>query len=205
MVQQVGRPGRSLPVAARSSPDAGPPRRPWRQRALVASSVTLRRRRRRRPRSGGSCRSPPGVSWLGRRLSTTATRARRTLAWSPRIGVAPVEARPGPRWQVGPAASAVTRSASASQSAAMSTTRRTLPLVSPLRQSRPRDREEVDIAGRDRRVERLAIHPRQHQDRPVASVSHDGRGEAVGAEADRGRIDHAAIAGPTGRPPPLPP
>jgi hypothetical protein len=45
------------------------------------------------------------------------------------------------RWQVGPAGWTVTSSASPSQSSEASRTCRTLPEVSPLRQSRPRERE----------------------------------------------------------------
>ena len=172
---------------------------------FVASSVTLRAARRRLSRSAG------GVGALGRFMARSAivdhsdSSQANPCGGRRRSASLPSKHDRVPRWQVGPAASAVTRSASASQSAAMSTTRRTLPLVSPLRQSRLRDREEVDIAGRDRRVERLAVHPRQHQDRAVASVSHDaGARPSAPKRTVVGSITRRS-AGPTGRPPPSPP
>ena len=85
----------------------------------------------------------------------------------------------------------MTSRASPSQSSAMRTSRRTLPLVSPFRQSRSRDREwKWTIAGRERGGQGLGIHPGHHQDTPVGDVLHDGRDEPVGAERDLG----AAVA-----------
>ena len=57
-----------------------------------------------------------------------------------------------------------------------------MPLVSPFRHSRSREREwKWTLAGLERRVERLAIHPREHQDPAVGGVLDDRRDEAVGA------------------------
>ena len=53
---------------------------------------------------------------------------------------------------------------------------------------------EVDVARRERRVERLAVHPGEHQHLAVRGVADDRRDEAVGAEADGVRVDHAATA-----------
>ena len=89
-----------------------------------------------------------------------------------------------PRWQVGPAGSTVTSSASASQSVARSTSRRTLPLVSPLRQSRSREREwkwtspVASVAASASASIQASISTR-----PSRGVLDDRRDEAVGAEA----------------------
>ena len=58
-----------------------------------------------------------------------------------------------------------------------------LPLVSPLRQRRSRDREwKWTLAGRERRRQRLGVDVGEHQDAAVGDVLDDDRDEAVGAE-----------------------
>ena len=67
----------------------------------------------------------------------------------------------------------------------------------------------MDLAGRDRRGERLGIHAGEHQHASVARVLGDGRDEAIRAEADRAAattVAHATAAGDEAdrrrRPPP---
>ena len=43
----------------------------------------------------------------------------------------------------------------------------------------------MDVAGPERRVERLAVHPGEHEDLAVAGVADDGGHEPVRAEPDR--------------------
>ena len=87
-----------------------------------------------------------------------------------------------PRWQVGPAGSTVARSASPSQSSARPRTASVLPLVSPLRHSRSREREwKCTSPVATRRGQRLGVRVREHEHPAVRGVLDDDRDEAVRA------------------------
>ena len=121
-----------------------------------------------------------------RRSSTRASRARRSPGSSRSAGraVAGRSSDRVPRWQVGPTGSTVTSRASPSQSSARSTSRRTLPLVSPLRQSRSREREwKWTSPVSSVAASASASIQAEHQDPAVGRVLDDRGDEAVRAEA----------------------
>ena len=104
------------------------------------------------------------------------------------------------RWQVGPSGSAPIRSASPSQSSASERSRRTWPDDSPLRHSRPRDREwKWTSPGAERRRERLDVHPADHQHPTVGDVLDDAHDEAVAVPLERAGIDPASRSRGPGR------
>ncbi len=112
------------------------------RRTSVASSVTLRATASTPPSRSDVVYEPAGRS--AARASIVAQRSSsQAKPWLVRSAGAPSRSKQlrVPRWQVGPVGSTVTRSASPSQSAARPTSRRTLPLVSPLRHRRSRERE----------------------------------------------------------------
>ena len=158
----------------------------------VDPAVEQRRRVRARPggRSPASCDRRPQRLEPGEALRRPARRARSSASKHERV----------PRWQVGPTGSTVTSRASPSQSTARPTSRRTLPLVSPLRHSRSREREwKWTSPVVERRGEGLGVHVGEHQDPAVGGVLDDAGHEAVGAEADRRRVGcasrHATASG----------
>ena len=67
-----------------------------------------------------------------------------------------------------------------------------------------RPRVEVDLAGLERRRERLGVHPGEHQDPAVGGVLDDRRRQAVGTEPHGGQVRRRHAAAPdatrTGRP-----
>ena len=88
-----------------------------------------------------------------------------------------------PVWQAGPAGSTISHSASWSQSTRISTTRSTLPDVSPLRHSLPRLRDQkCRLAAPAGGGEGLGIHVRDHQHR-AGAVGHHRRDQPSGCEA----------------------
>jgi tyrosyl-tRNA synthetase len=65
-----------------------------------------------------------------------------------------------------------------------------------------RSRVEVDVAGRERRVERLAVHPGEHQHLAVGGIADDRRDETVAAEANASGSITRRWPGPTAPRPP---
>ena len=108
----------------------------------MASSVTLRAAASTPPSSSEVVYEPAGRS-AARAAIVAHSVSSQAKPWEARSAGAPSGSKQlrVSRWQVGPTGSTVTSSASPSQSTAQSTSRRTCPLVSPLRHSRPRDRE----------------------------------------------------------------
>ena len=102
------------------------------------------RRRRRRRRAGWPCRSRPGASAARAAIVAHRVSSQREALRSSGSAGAPSGSKQlrVPRWQVGPTGRPSTRSASrVAVEARDRRRRRTLPLVSPFRQSRSRDRE----------------------------------------------------------------